>query len=867
MKKGGRPGHAFVCVLVLAAISARASDAHADDWSSVGLDETHARATSERSGPRFDDGRWRSSPASSGRVLASPAVADGVVIVADLNGSVRALDAVEGRPLWTTRLPGAPAVHGSPAITRGLVLIPAVDQKLYALHLTDGSPAWNRDLGGMALSAPTPWQGSIFIAGGFPERRLFRLNARTGDVIWASPPTLVQSSNAPPAVGEGLVVVGAMEGHYQAFDVETGLPRWSYEADGIVHLSAPVIAGGRAYFAPGGTSDKIHSVALTAGTSAAGWPITLPAPDSAADPVGVVQSRQRATSSPAIASGLVFLQTRVDQSVDSDADGQSDQYLSREMVVALDAVTGSLIWQYALARAVVTDFNDVPKFWLCPTPAVFAGPGGTNFLAVSSSLDGVLRVLDAGTGAETWSTSQAGPSLASPLMANGRIISVSVSGDVTGALSSTNRPPSPPAPTRATSTQPPLSVLRWASALDLDGDLLSYEVRVGRDGALGGILEDWERALETPAGRLTIIVVPPLVPDTSYVFAVRARDPFDAYSPWSELSPFQVSLVAPPPDTETPLTMLQRDLASAMAGDVVRLDPQTYRLSETLRIPAGVSLVGASAGRSIVDGTGLDVAVELRGGSAAHPTSLTDVTVASGRTGVLVVAAERARLEHVIVRDHAATGVTVNAGATASVVNATVVHNGVGVRAFGATIVKNSLVINNEIGLSAEGGSPSSQQSTLSESSYNDLVDNVVAYRNVVAGVGDLAVEVAFSDPANGDFHLPAPGASTDQGDPADAVGAEPAPNGARINLGAFGGTVEAEPSAATSSALNHHSFSAPADGAGGCSMSGSTPPSLPLGLSLAIVLLAARRRRREAPAGAPQDPEKTGTGVGRTRL
>jgi hypothetical protein len=212
---------------------------------------------------------------------------------------------------------------------------------------------------------------------------------------------------------------------------------------------------------------------------------------------------------------------------------------------------------------------------------------------------------------------------------------------------------------------------------------------------------------------------------------------------------------------------------------------------------------------------------------------------------VLVVAAEGARLEHVIVRDHAATGVMVNADATASVVNATVAHNGVGVHAFGATTVKNSLVIGNETGLSAEGGTASSQPSTLSGSRYNDLVDNVVAYRNGVAGLGDLAVAVAFNNPANGDFHLAAPGASTDQGDPADAVGAEPAPNGARINLGAFGGTAEAEPSAGTSSTSGSRSASAP-DDAGGCSIGGSTPPSWPLELLLGIVPLAARRRRRE---------------------
>ena len=52
---------------------------------------------------------------------------------------------------------------------------------------------------------------------------------------------------------------------------------------------------------------------------------------------------------------------------------------------------------------------------------------------------------------------------------------------------------------------------------------------------------------------------------------------------------------------------------------------------------------------------------------------------------------------------------------------------------------------------------------------------------------------MAFVDLGGHNFLLPGPEASTDEGNPADAVADEPTPNGARINLGAFGGTADAE--------------------------------------------------------------------------
>ena len=78
-------------------------------------------------------------------------------------------------------------------------------------------------------------------------------------------------------------------------------------------------------------------------------------------------------------------------------------------------------------------------------------------------------------------------------------------------------------------------------------------------------------------------------------------------------------------------------------------------------------------------------------------------------------------------------------------------------------------------------------------SSYDDLFGNQTDRQGVAVGTGDLAAAVAFANPTAHDYRLTGPQPSTDKGDPADAVGDEPAPNGSRINLGAFGGTADAE--------------------------------------------------------------------------
>jgi beta propeller repeat protein/parallel beta-helix repeat protein len=97
-------------------------------------------------------------------------------------------------------------------------------------------------------------------------------------------------------------------------------------------------------------------------------------------------------------------------------------------------------------------------------------------------------------------------------------------------------------------------------------------------------------------------------------------------------------------------------------------------------------------------------------------------------------------------------------------------------------------------------------------------IDNIigtVTYSDVQGsfqGAGNIDADPLFADLANGDYHLKSqagrwhPGSETwisddmtsyciDAGDPASAIGLEPSPNGAVINMGAYGGTTQASKS------------------------------------------------------------------------
>jgi hypothetical protein len=268
-----------------------------------------------------------------------------------------------------------------------------------------------------------------------------------------------------------------------------------------------------------------------------------------------------------------------------------------------------------------------------------------------------------------------------------------------------------------------------------------------------------------------------------------------------------------------------------------------------LHVAGGVSVRGAGAGRTTLDATGLPVGVSFGGTDAKSPTVLDRATVTGAATCVAVDSgASGVQLTHLVVRDCAIAGITVAAGGGAAIANATMATNGIGVDATGIATIKNSLVSGNDVGLKSEGTGDLT-------SSYDDLFGNSTAYKGLVAGTGDLAAAVTFVDLSGHNLMLSGPQPSTDEGDPADAVGEEPTPNGARVNLGAFGGTADAgepgltpTPSTPTGLPPGETPVHQLGDAAGGCALAGrARHGGSETSLMLVLAALAIVRRRRRA--------------------
>src|SRR5262249_33587167 len=108
-------------------------------------------------------------------VVATPALADGRLIVPTMLGDVVAIDRNSGGELW--RHPGPPgslrpthgkgsgqaAFAGSPAVAADLVWVGSADGMLSALDLDSGRQVWSTDLGAPILSGVVPAGDLLFV--------------------------------------------------------------------------------------------------------------------------------------------------------------------------------------------------------------------------------------------------------------------------------------------------------------------------------------------------------------------------------------------------------------------------------------------------------------------------------------------------------------------------------------------------------------------------------------------------------------------------------------------------------------------------------------------------------------------------------
>lgn len=340
-------------------------------------------------------GLWRASSVTqqwvfhTNSVLFSPAVANGLVYVASMDGKLHAVDVQSGQEKWSFRT-GGYIYYSTPTVAHGLVYI-AADRdglyalnaqasnggKLYALDAQSGQEKWSFPLGSLVeYASPVVANGLLYMGTGAGPgylRRLVALDAVSGHLKWVWSYRGGGSIQATPAVVDGMVYIAAGDGRVHALDALTGQERWSFP--GGVFISAPAVANGMVYIGYAG-----DIVALDTHSGREKWSVATGSQD---------------YINMTVAHGLVYANT------------------TNGKVYALDARSGSQKWTYQANENI-----------LYATPVVV---NNTVYVIPSG---GKIVVLDAFSGHVKWSYDVA-EIQSTPAVANGIVYIGSFSGELT----------------------------------------------------------------------------------------------------------------------------------------------------------------------------------------------------------------------------------------------------------------------------------------------------------------------------------------------------------------------------------------------------------------------------------------------------
>jgi outer membrane protein assembly factor BamB len=215
----------------------------------------------------------------------SPCVGpDGIVYIGDLSGVFHAVNAADGRGLWTFK--GESEIRSSPVLVGDRVLIGCYDESLYCLSAKTGTLIWKFKTSGYVHCTPAVAGGLAFIAGCDELFRAIRIsdgkevyNINSGAYTGAS-----------PTIVEDMAYYGTFDNEVLGVNLRTRRIAWHYrhpQRQFPFYSSAGVVQG---RVVVGGRDKVVHC--LNATTGKAVWTFI---------------TRARVESSPALASNRVFV--------------------------------------------------------------------------------------------------------------------------------------------------------------------------------------------------------------------------------------------------------------------------------------------------------------------------------------------------------------------------------------------------------------------------------------------------------------------------------------------------------------------------------------------------------------------------------
>ena len=212
-------------------------------------------------------------------------VYQGVAYAGSADGTLYAVDAVDGRLLWSMELEGR--VTSAPSMSGDLLAVAADDRLIYLIDVTTGKKRMVFATPHLTATSPVFADERVLIStrGGtltgldstkleYPMERAFR-DWRQQLFLWgmqSGPPVpkgfvwgrlLGRGEAASEAtVLDGVAYVALSEGRLRAIAVADGTPLWTYEAGATVH-TAPSVAGNLVYV--GSEDGAVHVVDRHAG--------------------------------------------------------------------------------------------------------------------------------------------------------------------------------------------------------------------------------------------------------------------------------------------------------------------------------------------------------------------------------------------------------------------------------------------------------------------------------------------------------------------------------------------------------------------------------------------------------------------------
>lgn len=181
-----------------------------------------------------------------------PAVVDGNVYAAAVDGGISAYALTSGAQLW--HYASKSRLGGGPGAGDGLVVVGGLEGEVVALNAADGQEKWTAKVGNEVLSAPAIGGGMVFVHSN--DGRVTAFDAGTGARRWfhsVESPALTVRGTGGITLGPGIVFVGGDNGTLTALNMNDGNVLWSTpvaQADGRTELermadvdAAPVLEG------------------------------------------------------------------------------------------------------------------------------------------------------------------------------------------------------------------------------------------------------------------------------------------------------------------------------------------------------------------------------------------------------------------------------------------------------------------------------------------------------------------------------------------------------------------------------------------------------------------------------------------------